>query len=364
MFPNMFPPPPSAQVEWDLHNSARHVEVNGHIEARYDTSRGQWAEPRLVSSGNTASTGGQHCGETMVALRHVTPWGDKLVVFRPDFHAARMARSAAASTGLPPPPLGLFTECVRRAVAANAEFVPPAESEGMLSIRAVLAGASAEHAVLSVHVHPAVHSFDAAPQDALLSESDGVVRLQFCEAAAAAAPYSDDRPAHELLGLRPDNTLVMAESAAAHPVASALARLAERGGFRVERCPAAELALALPLLAEAVAVGDDGVVPVRRVDGAALPDADATGLMGIAQHLLGVVRGVRGDGEGWCAEVRPTDDEVTALVEKEEERLAAPAGPLLGGLWAVGSAVNGLCPGGLFGMLGLFSPGPCVAREC
>ncbi|KAL8383485.1 hypothetical protein RB595_010608 [Gaeumannomyces hyphopodioides] len=353
MFPNMFPPPPPAQVDWDSSDSARHVEVNGHVEARYDASKGQWAEPRLVGSSTKAGAAGQYCSETMVALRHVTPWGDKLVVFRPDFHAARMARSATASTGLPPPPPpGLFTECVRRAVAANAEFVPPAETEGMLSIRAVLAGVSAEDAVLSVHVQPAVHSFDAAPQDALLEANGGTVSMQLYD---AAAPYSDDRPAHELLGLRPDGTLLMAESAAAHPIASALARLAERSGFRVECCPAAELALTLPSLAEAVAVGDDSVVPVRSVDGVLLPGAAATGLMGVAQHLLGVVRGVRGDDEGWCAEVRPTEAEVAALVEKEEERLAAPAGAL----WAVGSAVNGLWHGGLLAMLGLFSqPGP------
>ncbi|KLU90468.1 hypothetical protein MAPG_10322 [Magnaporthiopsis poae ATCC 64411] len=146
MFPNIFPPPPSDQIDWDSPASvgASHVQVNGYVETRYQASKGQWTEPRLIENPSVAASApwpsSSSHAETMIALRHVTPWGDKLVVFRPDFHAARMARSAAATA--PPPPPALFTECVRRAVSANAEFVPPAESDGVLSIRAVLTSCS------------------------------------------------------------------------------------------------------------------------------------------------------------------------------------------------------------------------------
>lgn len=68
---------------------------------------------------------------------------------------------SAAFVCLTPPPEDLFLECVRRVVAINAEYVPPAEGGGFLYIRPVLFGASAnpglgpcEETVMAVFVAP------------------------------------------------------------------------------------------------------------------------------------------------------------------------------------------------------------------
>ncbi len=160
--------------------------VNGHVEARYYASTGQWTAPELKPDNNMAVSGlspglnyGQQCYEGMKALRQpaAAPGAsDRIVMFRPAFHAARMARSAA-SVCLPPPPESLFTECVRRAVAANAAFVPPAGGDGFLYIRPVLFGASSqlalappEEVVLAVFVHPSRPYHGAAALDALVLE--------------------------------------------------------------------------------------------------------------------------------------------------------------------------------------------------
>ena len=143
----------------------------------------------LVSSDRISVSGlspglnyGQQCYEGMKALRQqsssssaaAAAGNDKIVVFRPHFHAARMGRSAA-SVCLPAPPEALFLECVRRAVAANAEFVPPADDSGFLYIRPVLFGASAqlalappEEVVLAVFVPPTRPYHGADALDALV----------------------------------------------------------------------------------------------------------------------------------------------------------------------------------------------------
>lgn len=99
-----------------------------------------------------------------------------IVIFRPEAHAARIAKSAAAVC-LPPPPKDLFVECVRAAVAANAELVPPSSSNGALYIRPVLFGSSAqlalapsEESILAVYVYPLLPYHGSAATDALVLE--------------------------------------------------------------------------------------------------------------------------------------------------------------------------------------------------
>lgn len=146
--------------------------MNGHIETRFRASTGQWSPPTLVAGTEILVSGlspglnyGQQCYEGLKAFR--TP-EDGITVFRPQVHAARMQRSAAAVC-LPPPPEDLFLESVSRAVAANAEFVPPSETDAFLYIRPVLFGASTglwgtcDEVILAVYVHPAKaqHGVDA-----------------------------------------------------------------------------------------------------------------------------------------------------------------------------------------------------------
>lgn len=147
-----------------------HIPVNGHVEVRFSKSTQSWSTPTLVQGNNISISGispglnyGQQCYEGLKAVRRGVAGseGGSIAVFRPWFHAARMARSAA-SVCLPAVPEELFLESVRMAVAANAEYVPPVDAAGFLYIRPVLFGASdglplgpCEETVFAVYCHPA-----------------------------------------------------------------------------------------------------------------------------------------------------------------------------------------------------------------
>ena len=79
--------------------------------------------------------------EGMKAFR--TPSNDKIVVFRPDQNAKRMAHSAEYIS-VPPVPEEHFLKCVEMAVALNAEFVPPHETGAAMYVRPLLFGSSAQ----------------------------------------------------------------------------------------------------------------------------------------------------------------------------------------------------------------------------
>lgn len=156
-------------TDWATLSPSQHLPLNGHIEARFRASTGEWTTPTLVEGTNISISGlspglnyGQQCYEGLKAFRTVATAveGEAIHVFRPEFHAARMARSAM-SVCLPPPPAELFLECVRRAVAENAEYVPPADGSSFLYIRPVLFGSSTglwglgDEAIFAVYVQPA-----------------------------------------------------------------------------------------------------------------------------------------------------------------------------------------------------------------
>ncbi|KAK8109023.1 hypothetical protein PG984_014824 [Apiospora sp. TS-2023a] len=182
----MTAPAPKESVDWANLGLALDLSVNGHIEIRHHLSTGKWTEPTFVASPNISVNGlcpglnyGQQCYEGMKAFRNAA---NKITVFRPRFHAARLARSAA-SVCLPEVPEELFLECVRAAVAGNAEYVPPADTEAYLYIRPVMLGSSAklalappEEVILAVYVQPTrpYHGSDAI---------DGVVLEDFDRAA-------------------------------------------------------------------------------------------------------------------------------------------------------------------------------------
>lgn len=144
----VFPPEP-ANLDWSAVNLANLPKTNGHVEVHYSTSKQTWAEPQLVDDPYMRVHGlapglnyGQQCYEGLKAFRtkreaHTT---STIHVFRPQAHSARLRKSAAMVL-LPAVPEELFLECVRMAVVANAEFVPPADHPGFLYLRPVLFGA-------------------------------------------------------------------------------------------------------------------------------------------------------------------------------------------------------------------------------
>ncbi|KZL67688.1 subgroup IV aminotransferase [Colletotrichum tofieldiae] len=141
-----FPPEPP-DLDWSSVTLANLPENNGHVELHYSTSTQTWGEPHLVKDPYMRVYGlapglnyGQRCYEGMKAF-WVKGEANTIHMFRPHAHAARI-RNSAAMVLLPEVPEGLFLECVRMAVAANAEFVPPVQSEsGFLYLRPVLFGA-------------------------------------------------------------------------------------------------------------------------------------------------------------------------------------------------------------------------------
>ncbi|RMD44298.1 hypothetical protein DV735_g792, partial [Chaetothyriales sp. CBS 134920] len=65
----------------------------------------------------------------------------RVTIFRPDQNAKRMHLSAGAVC-IPPVPEELFVDAVNKAVAVNAEFVPPHETGAAMYVRPLLFGSS------------------------------------------------------------------------------------------------------------------------------------------------------------------------------------------------------------------------------
>jgi branched-chain amino acid aminotransferase len=142
-----FPPPPVDTIDWS--NIGFKVrEVNGHVESHFSYSSGAtWSPPRFVASPHISLHGmapglnyGQQAYEGMKAFRHAD---GRITLFRPQKNAQRMQRSAGF-VSIPPVPEEHFLECVRLAVAANAEFVPPHETGAAMYIRPLILGSSAQ----------------------------------------------------------------------------------------------------------------------------------------------------------------------------------------------------------------------------
>lgn len=287
---------------------------------------------------------GQQCYEGLKAFRTVS---NKITIFRPEFHAARMARSAA-SICLPSPPANLFLECVSKAVAANAELVPPTDSGAYLYIRPVLFGASAsialgagEDTILAVFILP-IRPYHGS------SAIDGVVLEDFDRAAprgmgafkvggnyapvwrhatraqkmgfgitlhldSAQRTYVEEFSTSGFLGHRyldiggaQRHVLVVpqSENAIASTTSDSMIQLARRMGWTVETSPLRWSSLTD--LNEVVAVGTAAaVVPVRslsrlsteeRFEFASVPDS----LLGLARQMADIQRGRLHDRDGWC----------------------------------------------------------------
>ncbi|THY47958.1 branched-chain amino acid aminotransferase [Aureobasidium pullulans] len=171
-----FPPPPVSTIDWD--NIGFQVrEVNGHIESTFSKKTGQWTRPKFVTDPYLRIHGmapglnyGQQCYEGLKAFR--TPDDSAITIFRPSMNAKRMQHSASF-VSMPEVPVEHFENCVKAAVALNAEFVPPARTGAAMYIRPLLFGSSAQLGlsppeeytfvvwVLPVGVYHGVHSVPA-----------------------------------------------------------------------------------------------------------------------------------------------------------------------------------------------------------
>ena len=153
-------------------------EVNGHIHSTFTKSatKPQWSAPEFVASPYLSIHGmapglnyGVQAYEGMKAFR--TPNSD-ITIFRPDQNAKRMQHSAEYIS-VPQVPEEHFVECVKLAVAMNAEFVPPHETGAAMYIRPLLFGSSAQLGlnppdeytfvvfVMPTGVYHGVHAVDA-----------------------------------------------------------------------------------------------------------------------------------------------------------------------------------------------------------
>lgn len=123
--------------------------MNGHIQSTFDATaeKPAWSSPKFVASPHMSIHGmapglnyGVQCYEGIKAFR--APSG-AITIFRPDQNAVRMQRSADFIC-IPPVPTDMFLDAVNLAVAANAEFVPPANSGQAMYIRPLLFCSSAQ----------------------------------------------------------------------------------------------------------------------------------------------------------------------------------------------------------------------------
>ena len=84
---------------------------------------------------------GQQAFEGIKAFR--MPGDDAIAIFRPDKNAARMAHSAGF-VAIPPIPDEVFLKACRKAVALNAEHVPPHRTGAAMYLRPLAFGSSAQ----------------------------------------------------------------------------------------------------------------------------------------------------------------------------------------------------------------------------
>ncbi|OAP62565.1 hypothetical protein AYL99_01792 [Fonsecaea erecta] len=347
----MSPPAPKAGLDWAFLSLANDIPMNGHIEAWYSETKCTWSTPSLVTNPGITVHGlcpglnyGQQCYEGMKAFRTAD---NRIVVFRPHRHAARMARSAE-SVCLPPPPEELFLECIRQVVAANAEFVPPAEADSYLYIRPVLFGASArialapsEDTLLAVYVQPLRPYHGSAAIDAVVLEDfdraaprgmgqykiggnyapvwkhtakakasgfgvtlhlDSATRT-FVEEFSTSGFLGHKTTSGRHMLVVPDTTTAI-ESV----TSDSMQKLAEKEGWAIHKEPKLPFA-AVSELDEVVAVGTAAAaVPVRSITRLSTDEKytfrDGDGkLTGLASLMADIQRGRAVDTWNWCHEI-------------------------------------------------------------
>ncbi len=121
----------------------------GYVKTPYrfvaEYKDGKWNEGRLVEDDKIviSECAGvlQYAQTAFEGLKAYTSKDGKIVVFRPDLNAERMAQSAARLE-MPVLPDGMFIKAVEQVVAANREYVPPYGSGATLYLRPYMFGSS------------------------------------------------------------------------------------------------------------------------------------------------------------------------------------------------------------------------------
>ena len=323
-------------------------EVNCHI--RYVWRDGKWSEGEFIKKpeitmhiGASCLHYGQECFEGMKAFRQKD---GKIVVFRPEENAKRMARTAERCV-MPAVPVDMFVEAVDKVVRANEEYVPPYGTGGSLYIRPLLIGtgpqigvAPAKEFTFMVIVMPvgAYYKGGLKPVRAvILDDWDRAAPLGMGDVKVggnyAASLYAHEKAKREgwpvelyldakthqyveefstsnFLGITKDGTYVTPDSRSVLPSITnlSLMQCAEDLGWKVERRP-------IPYtdikdFAEVAACGTAVVVtPVweitRGEDVIVISDKDAVGehLQKLYETVQGIQYGVLEDVHGWCHEV-------------------------------------------------------------
>ena len=323
-------------------------EVNCHI--RYVWRDGKWSEGEFIKKpeitmhiGASCLHYGQECFEGMKAFRQKN---GKIVVFRPEENAKRMARTAERCV-MPAIPVDMFVEAVDKVVRANEEYVPPYGTGGSLYIRPLLIGtgpqigvAPAKEFTFMVIVMPvgAYYKGGLKPVRAvILDDWDraapngmGDVKVGGNYAASLYAhekakregwpvelyldakthQYVEEFSTSNFLGITKDGTYVTPDSRSVLPSITnlSLMQCAEDLGWKVERRPIPYTEI--KEFAEVAACGTAVVVtPVWEItrgdDVIVISDKDAVGehLQKLYETVQGIQYGVLEDVHGWCHEV-------------------------------------------------------------
>ena len=323
-------------------------EVNCHI--RYVWRDGKWSEGEFVKKpeitmhiGASCLHYGQECFEGMKAFRQKD---GKIVVFRPEENAKRMARTAERCV-MPAIPVDMFVEAVDKVVRANEEYVPPYGTGGSLYIRPLLIGtgpqigvAPAKEFTFMVIVMPvgAYYKGGLKPVRAvILDDWDRAAPLGMGDVKVggnyAASLYAHEKAKRDgwpvelyldakthqyveefstsnFLGITKDGTYVTPDSRSVLPSITnlSLMQCAEDLGWKVERRPIPYTEI--KEFAEVAACGTAVVVtPVWEItrgdDVIVISDKDAVGehLQKLYETVQGIQYGVLEDVHGWCHEV-------------------------------------------------------------
>ena len=244
----------------------------------------------------------QYAQTCFEGLKAYTTEHGKIVTFRPDLNASRMANTAKRLE-MPPFPEDRFVEAVEKVVAANAAYVPPYGSGATLYIRPYMFASSSVIGVkpaeeyqfrmfctpvgpyfkggFSTNPYVIIREFDrAAPLGTGIYKVGGNYAASLrankkahdlgyaCEfyLDAKEKKYMDECGAANFFGIK-DNTYITPKSTSILPSITnkSLMQLAEDMGMKVERRPVPEEELLT--FEEAGACGTAAVIsPIERID--------------------------------------------------------------------------------------------------
>lgn len=141
-------------------------------------SEGQWSPLELISLSDFRLHPGSHClhyGSSCFEGLKAYRWeDDSIVVFRPNRHAQRLAKSAKILQ-LPFPDEAMFCQAIQDVVSDSAEMIPPAP--GALYLRPVLIGTDPNIGAASKASATAMFYVLASPVGNYFADGDRALRL-------------------------------------------------------------------------------------------------------------------------------------------------------------------------------------------